>query len=87
MINYIDDLPLPNHLITKKLKELLSPIDNTPFNNIEIASVYEITSLFVRYSLTKIAKEYIALQKEIKNAPDTKTVNKMEKFIKNIKKN
>lgn len=38
------------------------------------------------YTPTKIAKEYIALQKEIRNAPDTKTVNKMEKFIENIKK-
>ncbi len=41
MINYIDDLPLPSHLIPEKLKELLSPIDNTPFSNIEVASAYE----------------------------------------------
>lgn len=41
MINYIDDLPLPNHLIPSKLKELLSPIDASPFNNIEVACAYE----------------------------------------------
>lgn len=41
MINYIDDLPLPNHLIPSKLKELLSPIDDSPLNNIEVACAYE----------------------------------------------
>ena len=43
MINYIDDLPLPNHLIPSKLKELLSPIDDSPLNNIEVACAYETT--------------------------------------------
>lgn len=43
--NYIDDLPLPNHLIPERLKELLSPIDDSPFNNIEVACAYEVTSL------------------------------------------
>ena len=35
MINYIDDLPLPNHLIPSKLKELLSPIDDSPLKEVE----------------------------------------------------
>ena len=43
MINYIDDLPLPNHLIPSKLKELLSPIDDSTLNNIEVACAYETT--------------------------------------------
>nr|QIM10407.1 hypothetical protein PlAlph_2990 [uncultured Alphaproteobacteria bacterium] len=59
MINYIDDLPFPNHLIPSKLKELLSPIDASPLNNIEVACSYEITSPSVlsreiRYDMTTV---------------------------------
>lgn len=43
MINYIDNLPLPNHLIPSRLKELLSPIDDSPLNNIEVACAYNTT--------------------------------------------
>ena len=42
--NYLGELPIPNSLISPKLKELLSPIDDTPANNIEIACAYDITS-------------------------------------------
>lgn len=38
------------------------------------------------YASSKIAKEYIMLQKEIQNAPDENTYYKIEKLIKNIKK-
>lgn len=38
------------------------------------------------YASSKIAKEYIQLQKEIQNAPDENTCHKIEKLINNIKK-
>lgn len=38
------------------------------------------------YAPSKIAKEYIMLQKEIQNTPNENTYHKMEKLIKNIKK-
>ena len=38
------------------------------------------------YASSKIAKEYIRLQKEIQNTPDENMYHKIEKLINNIKK-
>lgn len=44
MINYIDEFPLPNHLIPENLKELLAPIDNTSSDYINAACAYNTIS-------------------------------------------
>lgn len=44
MINYIDEFPLPNHLIPENLKELLALIDNTSSDYINAACAYNTIS-------------------------------------------